>query len=169
MRDLLTVETTLKRLKWSDEWQASVTRSLCEAGWVNPVPKVSKMVEGGAWSDKQKPSSRIPVFVWTQGGALAKPIWRYQDPLKWNCKGQSLSLTCWLHYVQLCTFKDSRLHHDADIEVELKGSDLTQIHAEPQVSSKTWVQTFFKHFSSMKLFLSGKEGNYSQRKQWSRW
>ena len=59
--------------------------------------------------------------------------------------------------MQLCTSRDSRLHHDADIEVELKGSDLTQIHAEPELSSKNWVQTFFKHFSSMNLFLSGKK------------
>ena len=151
------------------KWRVtSLSHSLCEADWVNPVPKVSQMVEGGVDLINKNPP---PAYLYLFGhrGALAKPIWRHQDPLKWNCKGQSLSLTCWLHYVQLGTSRDSRLHHGADIEAELKGSDLTHIHAKPELSSKSWVQTFFKHFSSMKLFLSGKEGNYSQRKQWSRW
>ena len=163
MRDLLTVETPWKRPKWSDKLQ-SLTLSARLAGSI----KFQKWLKRGLGLINKNPP---PAYLYLFGhrGALAKPIWRYQDPLKWNCKGQSLSLTCWLHYVQLCTSRDSRLHHDADIEVELKGSDLTQIHAEPELSSKNWVQTFFKHFSCMELFLSGKEGNYSQRKQWSRW
>ena len=111
------------------------------------------MVEGGVGLINKNPPP-ASLYLFGHRGALAKPIWRYQDPLKWYCKGQSLSLTCWLHYVQLCTSRDSRLHHDADIEVELKGSDLTQIHAKLELSSETWVQSFFKHFLAPWNFFS---------------